>query len=74
MLESYDDTGGCAASIIGLVGLIAFTVCMWNAYPTKETNDYDKGKQYIEYDREVEYEYNHERKCGCYRCGGGLDE
>ena len=73
MLESYDDTGGCTASIICLVGLIAFTVCMWNAYPTKETNEYDKGKQYIEYAREVEYEYNNERKRGCC-CGGGLDE
>lgn len=33
MLESYDDTGGCGAFIICLVGLIVFTICMWNAYP-----------------------------------------
>ena len=65
MLESYDDTGGCAASIISLIGLIAFTVCMWNAYPPND-------KQDIEHVREVKHEYNHCYKCGC-GCGG-LDE
>ena len=67
MLESYDDAGGCAAIIISLIGLIAFTVFIWNAYPTKDRQD-------IEYVREVEYEYNHECKCGCCCGGGGLDE
>ena len=62
MLESYDDAGGCAAFIIGLIGLIAFTVCMWKAYPMKD-------KQDIEYVREVKHEYNHEYKCVC-GCGG----
>lgn len=65
MLESYDDTGGCAASIISLVGLIAFTVCMWNAYPTND-------KQDIEHVQGVKYECSHEYKCAC-GCGG-LDE
>ena len=32
MLESYDDTGGCAAAIICLVGLIVFTIGTIIAY------------------------------------------
>lgn len=41
MLENYGDEGGCAASIIGLIGLIAFTICMLNAYPSdKECTEY----------------------------------
>ena len=64
MLESYDDTDGCAVSIICLVVLIVLTICAWNIY-----NMYERD---IEYAREVKYEYNGERRCDC-GCGG-LDE
>ena len=61
MLESYDDTGGCVALVICLIGLIILAISMWNEYQP------DNRRAECAYERVYgcAYERAYERACEC---------